>query len=506
MKAQFKTIGRRELMQGGLAAWGGTVLPAYASTFNGALQIVGPWEISGLHPAATGYIFTRMQVLETLTGAHDDGTPAPALAERWSVSRDGLAWRFALRRAARFHDGRAVTAADVAACLERARKPPALLSAAPVVSVAAEGEHTVVIRLANPHAALLALLAHSSTAVLAPASYDSSGQVRAIVGTGPYRVTALGLPQHVHAEAFDGYDGPRPAIRATRYLSASRAETRALMAESGQAHLAYGIDAASLRRLRLRPRLEMQDTMLPRTVILKVNAGHALLADVRVRQALSLAIDRAGIAKALLRDPELAAAQLLPPALPTWHDPALPTLGHDPAEAARLLALAGARGQRLVLRTFPDRPELPIIATALQEQWRQAGLAVEVRIGNSGDVPLGHRDGSLQLALAARNYANVPDAAATLLDDFGGRGGDWGAMGWSDAAVTSALQDLARGQVTAARAQQLRRTVTRALHEQLPVIPITWYRQQVACSSRLRGVSLDPLERSYRLTDMEWRA
>jgi peptide/nickel transport system substrate-binding protein len=44
------------------------------------------------------------------------------------------------------------------------------------------------------------------------------------------------------------------------------------------------------------------------------------------------------------------------------------------------------------------------------------------------------------------------------------------------------------------------------LQEQLPVIPVTWYRQQVACSKRLAGVSLDPLERSYRLTDMEWHA
>jgi peptide/nickel transport system substrate-binding protein len=157
------------------------------------------------------------------------------------------------------------------------------------------------------------------------------------------------------------------------------------------------------------------------------------------------------------------------------------------------------------LLTFPDRPELPIVATALQEQWRQVGLAVEVRIGNSGDVPLGHRDGSLQLALVARNYANVPDPTGTLLQDFGPSGGDWGATGWSDPAVTAALQSLARGQLPPARAQQLRRTVTRALQEQLPVIPVTWYRQQVACSKRLAGVSLDPLERSYRLTDMEWR-
>ncbi|HET6828975.1 MAG TPA: ABC transporter substrate-binding protein [Ramlibacter sp.] len=500
-------IHRRALLRAGVAcAVGAPALRAQANLPRGVLQIASPWEIGGLQPASSGHIFTCLQVLETVMGAQPDGTPAPALAERWQVSPDGLAWRFELRRRARFHDGTPVTASAVAASLERARTPPALLSSAPVQAIAAEGDHTLLVRLSAPYAALPALLAHSSTGVLAPASFGPSGQVRSILGTGPYRVTALGLPQHVHTAVFDAYDGPRPAIRAVRFLSVSRSETRALMAESGQAHLAYALDPASLRRLRLRPQLQVETVMVPRTVILKVNAGHVLLADPRVRQALSLAIDRVGIARALLRDTELAATQLLPPALPAWHDATLPALRHDPAEAARLLAQAGMQGQRVMLRTFPDRPELPIIATALQEQWRQAGLPVAVHIGNSGDVPLGHRDGSLQLALAARNYANVPDATGTLLQDFGPQGGDWGAMGWSDPAVSAALQTLARGQLTPARAQQLRRTVTRALQEQLPVIPITWYRQQVACSARLAGVSLDPLERSYRLTDMEWRA
>jgi peptide/nickel transport system substrate-binding protein len=119
---------------------------------------------------------------------------------------------------------------------------------------------------------------------------------------------------------------------------------------------------------------------------------------------------------------------------------------------------------------------------------------------------LGHRDGTLELALAARNYANVADATATLLQDFGAQGGDWGAMGWNDPQVTAALQALARTQLPPAEAQKLRRKVTRALQAQLPVIPVTWYRQHVACSQRLAGVSLDPLEHSFRLTAMEWRA
>ncbi len=511
-----RTALRASLAAAGVAAAGGPA--AFAQTARAPLQIVGPWEIAGLAPATSGYVFTRMQIAETLTDARDDGTPLPGLAERWSVSADGLAWRFVLRPGARFHDGTPVAADAVVRCLRAARTPPALLGVAPIAAIEADGATALTIRLTAPYNGLPALLAHSSTLVLAPSSYGPDGAVRGIVGSGPYRVAVLAPPQRVEAVVFDGYDGPRPAVERVAYLSAGRAETRALMAESGQADLAYGLDPVSLTRLRKRGAVRIAAVTLPRTVIVKVNAGLPALADVRVRRALSLAIDRAGIAKALLRDPELAATQLFPPTLGSWHDAALAPLGHDPEAAARLLAEAGwrraadglrdrdGRPLRLALRTFVDRPELPVIATALQAQWREAGIAVQVDIGNSGDVPRGHRDGSLQLALAARNYASVPDPTGTLAQDFGAAGGDWGAMGWKDDGLVRALAELQRGTPTPARTAELRAQVAAALQEGLPVIPVTWYRQQVAVSDRLSGVSLDPLERSYRLSGMGWRA
>ncbi len=522
----FDTSRRRalRLSMAALAVGAARASQAQPPALRAPLQIVGPWEISGLAPANSGYMFTRLQVAETLMGARDDGTPDAALAQQWHVSPDGLTWHFALRPTARFHDGTAVTADAVVRCLQAARVAPALLSAAPVRAIEAHGASTVVVHLSAPCAGLPSLLAHSSTLVLAPASYGPDGRVRAIVGSGPYRVVSITPPQQIETAVFEGFDGARPAVASVRYLAAGRAETRALMAEGGQADLAYGLDPASLQRLRTqaaRNQLRVQTVTLPRTVILKLNAGLPALKDVRVRRALSLCIDRTGIAKALLRDPELAATQLFPPTLAGWHDPALPPLAHDTAAAARLLMEAGwqragdglrdAQGQplRLVLRTFVDRPELPVIATALQAQWRQAGIAVQVSVGNSGDIPLGHRDGSLQLGLAARNYANVPDPTGTLLQDFGAQGtggGDWGAMGWKSDALTAALAELSRGNLPPARVTALRRRITATLHDELPVIPITWYRQQVAVGPRLSGVSLDMLERSYRLSQMGWRA
>ena len=502
----------------GAAAGSQPLAPSRAASL-ATLQIVGPWELGSLDPARSGYLFTRTQVTETLVSTDDDAQLQPGLASGWTTSKDGLIWRFDLRSTARFHDGSPFSAEAVVKNLERARTPPAMLSAAPVKRIAADGPRALVIELARPFVALPALLAHSSTQILAPASFAADGNVQSIVGTGPYRITRVQPPQQFEAEAFAGYDGAQPDIKAVRYLSAGRAETRALMAESAQADLVYGIDPASLQRLRRSNKLSILSVTLPRTIIVKVNASHPALRDLRVRQALSLSIDRQGIARAILRDPAMAATQLFPPTLRAWHDAALVPLEHDAAQAERLLAAAGWRRQdgkrdapllgpdakplQLQLRTFPDRPELPIVATALQEQWRQAGIAVRVSVGNSGEIPLGHRDGTLELALAARNYADVPDPQATLWRDFGPTGGDWGAMNWRSDKLERALVSLSQGS-DAAHAAALRKDVATVIQAELPVLPVAWYRQQVAVSPRVQGVTLDPLESSFRITSMRW--
>lgn len=512
-----------------LAVAGAGLLAAPASAgLQAPLQIVGPWEIGGLAPAQSGHLYLRLQVAETLLNAGADGQPQPGLATHWAVSADGLQWQLQLRTGARFHDGTPVDAARVLPSLAAARIAPSLLSQAPIAAIDASGPHTLRITLHEPFAGLPALLAHASAVVLAPASRDAQGRVTQVIGSGPYRVLDLKPPQRLVVGWAGAPGQPRPDVTEAHYLAAGRAETRALMAAAGQADLAFVLDPASVARLRreagLPGRVRLASTTLPRVLLLKLNAGEPWLADVRVRRAFSLAIDRPGIAQALLREPDLAANQLLPPTSGDWHLPGLPPLAQDLAQARQLLLQAGwrpvsdggepgwqdAAGRRveLTLRTFPDRPELPLVATALQAQWRALGVPVRVAIGNSGDIPLGHRTGSLQLGLFARNYATVPDPTATLAQDFGRhgtrQGGDWGAMGWHHPGTAAALQALLRGTADAAQAAALRRQVMTQLRDDLPVIPIAWYRLQVAVSPRLRHVLLDPLERSYHLDQIRW--
>ncbi|WP_229223672.1 ABC transporter substrate-binding protein [Duganella sp. sic0402] len=484
----------------------GEVTPAAAGT----VTVVGPWELTGLEPSRSGYMFTRMEVTQTLLDVDDQGRLLPALAGNWEVSDDQREWRFFIRQGRSFHDGTPLTATTALVSLKRALATPGVLQLAGITDMYAE-RGSIVVRLARPLAPLPYLFTHYSTQVLAPSSFGQDGRVTRIVGSGPYRIKTIRLPQQFDTELFDGWNGAHPRVAAARYISVSRAETRALMAQSRQADLAFTLDPPSIRRLQHQPGVSLKAQDLPRTTFLKLNAGHHFLRDARVRQAISLGVERDGIAKALLRDADLAATQLFPPALAQWHQPALPPLRHDPAAARRLLAQAGFRpgtdgilwrdGRRFALKlhTFVDRPELPLIASAIQEEMRQIGIAVTVIVGNSSDIPAGHRSGSLEMGLVARNFGTTPDPTATMIGDYTAGGGDWGAMNWRDAALDQALNQLAVG----ASGEQ-RASVAARLQSQLPVIPVVWYRQTVAVSNRLEGLSIDPFERSYRISTLKW--
>lgn len=488
--------------------------PSLASAQERVFDVVGPFEIGGLDPSLSGFVFQRMQIAETLLDADAQGNPVPGLAERWSVSADGKTWRLAIRQGVKFHDGSDLTAAGVARVLEAARGKPGVLRQAGMASITAEGSE-VVIQLAKPFKPLLALLAHSSTTILAPSAFDAEGKVQQIIGTGPYRVTLLEPPQRLAAERFDGYWGAKPEIVKTTYLAAGRGETRTLMAESGDAELVFQLDPPSIARLARSSNLKVLIEPVPRVVLLTPNSGTGATAPVEVRKALSLAIQREGVAAAVLRAPGTGATQLFAKNVPAWHDPELAPLAYDPAAARRLLAGQGwlpkadgilekdGKPLKLKLLTYSDRPELPLIATALQAQLREVGMDVEVAVQNSSAIPAAHNDGSLELALYGRNFALAPDPLVTLLSDFGNGGGEWGPLGWKNPAFDQALNTLLTTDDPAEQQRQ-RYAAMAQVQKELPVIPVAWYRQTIAVSSAVAGAAIDPFERTFGLSKMRW--
>ena len=287
------------------------------------------------------------------------------------------------------------------------------------------------------------------------------------------------------------------------------------MAQSGDADLVFTLDPVSQARLRMTPGLDLLAEPVPRTVVLKLDATHPGLDTPALRHAISLGIDRDGIAQGILRRRDAAAHQLLPASMARWHVSDRPAEARNLDKARKLLASEGwtpgpdgiltRDGSRLALTltTFADRPELPVIATALQAQLRELGVEVQVNVGNASEIPAGHQDGSLNMALLGRNYGLVPNPLPTLMQDFGPTGGDWGAMNWSSPALQAIFTELTQS-TDPARHDALAQQAATLLADERPVIPVVSYVQTLAANARLEGVSLDPFERSYRLSDMRW--
>lgn len=476
------------------------------------LRIAGPFEIHSLEPVENGYVFTRLQVAETLVTTDLDGELAPGLATAWSASDDNTEWEFDLVTDATYHDGTDLTADTVAAALERAADETASpLADVPIDHIHAE-ESAVVVELSEPYLTLPAMLTHYSTAILAPSSYDDHGHVAEVVGTGPYRVVEINLPSEVRTTVFDGWRGDAPQIENVTFQAVGRAETRAVMAASAQADVVFHLEPPGRERIEHTDGVGMASSLQPRTILLKVNGDHPALGDVRVRRALSLALDRESMAEAVLREPELAATQLLPPSLTAWQHDVEP-LTYDRTAAGDLLTeagwVAGSDGVRrkdseplqLRLLTYPDRPELPALATAIQAALADVGVAVEVEATNSSEIPAGQADGSLELALIAKHFALVADPLVDISDVFATEGSDWGVMNWSDPAMDEAITALRRD---TDHAEQHRGTIVRTAQEQLPLIPVAWYRMSAAVNERVDGFAMDPLETTWRITDLRW--
>ncbi len=479
------------------------------------LIIVTPWEITSTDPSKSGYIFQRLQLAETLLETDGQGRLQPALAESWQANDKADEWTFKLRPAVKFHDGSPLKAENVVQSLQAALAKPTPLKNTLIKTIDAQGDDVVRITLEKPLAAFPAYLAHYSTIILATSAFDAQNNVHKIVATGPYQAVKIEPPQKIEQIAFADYWGEKAKIRQVSYLANSRSETRTLLAQSEPNYLVFNLDPASVNRLQQDPNLQLQSKSIARTIQFKVNAANPLFADVEVRRALSDAIDRQGIAQSVLRIDNGAAEQLFPQAFSDWRLNVNAVQPDYAAIKARLIALGYQTDEqgmlvkdgkpfKFTLRTFSDRPELPIIATALQNQWRQIGIDVAVSVGNFSDIPAGHQDGSLEMGLYARNYALVPDPIGALLQDFAPQGGDWGVMNWQNETLNQALSQLEKS-IDPQQQQRLKQQIAEIIYQQRPITPVVYYQQNAVAHKSLQGLDIDPFERSFGLNKLFWQ-
>ena len=482
------------------------------------LQVVSPREITSLEARDTGFHFRRLRVAETLVTLDQEGNLAGELAESWSVDPDGLTWRFMLRPNVKFHDGTDASPNVVLAELERVFQTSEVFSTAPIESFAVNGR-MLVIKLKTPFSLLPASLTDATAIILAPGSYGTDGHVTQIIGTGPYRIVTMEGRTSISMEAFPDYWGPQPAIPHIAFTGATGADTLANMAESGQADLIFMMPIAMRDRVDASGRAEVITAQTARMMGLTINAADIRFSDLRVRQAVSLAIDRQGIATAIFRNPDAVANQLFSPAFPHWFDPDRAAPVQDVEKAKALLADAGwtpdtdgvltKDGTRFSFTiVVGPAPELASFSEALQAQLKEVGIEVLLETGPYSAILDQVKNGTYFASASRRTYGMLPDPVGTLLVDYSLANVDtaiWGGIGYRnpdlDAAFDAYLSATDDAAIAAART-----TIDTIVNDDLPVIPVVWYDYGVAVSNGIDkdSVTVDPLEFSFWLDTVRW--
>lgn len=507
---------RRAVLASGLAAALAT-RPAFAQSAGPReLRIVQPWEFRTLRLSEAGYTFSRAGVTETLVASEIDGRPVAGLAESWSTSDDGLVWRFRLR-AATFHDGTPVTGAAVKASFERLLPQSLYLKRAGIVAIEADGAD-LLLRLDKPFGPLLSYLVDNSAAVLAPSSFDSAGEIVSVIGTGPFRIGEIALPRAMTLLRHDGYWGRKAEAATVRYDAVANGDTRSNIAAATDADLVFNITSPAVGRVAAAG-MAVDRVIIPRVHNLMLNCAKPQFSDAPTRRALNMAIDRHGIAASIMRNPALAATQYMPPTLANWNSPALAAYRQDIAKANAMLDAAGwvraadgfrrRNGVRFagMLRTFANRPELLVIATAIQAQFKAVGFELAISVGEWQAIYEGQKDGTLDIGLSSRNLVIVPDPIGTIALDFTSdvpAPGGSGVTNWVHQGIRDKVAAYL-GEPDEGRRAGLRQDIAGIIHDELPIIPIVWYDQIVAVNPRIGGFVNDPLEQRYFLERIGFR-
>ena len=437
----------------------------------------------------------------------------PGLATAWDEAKDHRSITFTMRPGIKFHDGTPCDAAAAALSFERQRDESHKFHFTKgrypywgdmfgsVSKVTAPDAKTVRFDFSEPMPPFfLQLVAMFSSSIVSPKALEQGeGYVlRHPVGTGPFRLVSWTTGQEITLEANPDWYGGKPKIGRLVLKVITEPHEAYMALESGQVQ---GIDTVAARDV-IRARGNSAVRLHPSPARLSVcylslNNGVAPFTDVRVRTAVALAIDKAGIVKTAYEGIAAPTATLVPPDM----DPALdlPDRPRDLVKAKALLAEAGAAGAKVRLH-FPTnpRPYMPdpnTLATQIREDLREIGLEVELKKEEWSPHLTLMQNGDHQMGLLGwtPDIADPDNYLYVLLDKEG-------AVKGSANNVSFYLSDAFHEKVAAARRsndpaerRRLYQAAQKIAFDDVPLVPLVVMPRTAALTAKASGFQLDPI-------------
>ena len=322
---------------------------------------------------------------DTLVQYRDDTTElAPALAEAWDSSADGLTWRFHLREGVQFHDGTLCDAEAVVFSLTRPQVLARNFHKEFIDQITALDALTVEVVLKKPYAPFISTLAITSFSIVSPIAVAKYGDAftNTPVGTGPFKFVRWDRNDKIVLSANTAHWAGKPSMDTLVFRSIPDNSVRLMELQQGNIHIMEFPNPDELGLIQSDPQLSLITQTGLNIGYLAMNTAKPPFDNPQVRLAINHAIDKATIVEHLYQGTGTPAKNPIPPAL--WsYDDTIEDHAYDPELAKQLLADAGyPDGFETTLWALPvPRPYIPdglALGQVLQSELRNVGITAKI--------------------------------------------------------------------------------------------------------------------------------
>lgn len=350
----------------------------------GTLRVALPSNVNTLDPAKTKigeeYIINFL-VYSGLTELDPTGKPKPDLAESWTASEDQKTWTFKLRKGVKFHDGREFDSEDAKATfariMDRATGSTARVNFDIVSSIETPDKYTIVFNLKIPYSGFADILGDRQTRIVPKDKLDTI--TNAPVGTGPFQLVEFKPGDRIELKKNPNYYvSGTPKLDGIVFRIMPETAARIAAVDTGQVDLVWDLPPEVIDQFKGNTKVVVDSVPTSTWDGLIMNASQKPFDDVRVRRAVSLAIDKKAMVELSLFGYGTPTHTMIPPSSPFFNDKI--AIKTDIPQAKKLLAEAGfPDGFSTILYVPSGRPTRERVGVGAAEMLKAIGIKVDLQ-------------------------------------------------------------------------------------------------------------------------------
>lgn len=432
-------------------------------------------------------------VYNTLMEVDDDGNLVGDLAESYEISEDGMSYTFKLYENACFSNGDPVTAEDVKFTYERAMESAKTKSDVEAVdTIEVIDEKTVKMNLKKPYAPFITKTTDSGLCILSKkvveAAGDTYGDVDTCIGSGPFVAKEWVPNDHYTLVRNENYWKEAPITTSIEVRVIPEGSARTIALEAGEVDIVWNVDAIDCVNVEANPEVLLLSQPSASIEYMGMNTSKEKFSDVRVRQAINMAIDQQVFIDTIIEGRGTPANSYINAMIPGWTDE-VQGYEYNIEKAKELMVEAG----------YPDGFDCSIYvngdtrtrsATIVQAQLAEIGINVEISTYEWGALLEILTAGDHELFFLGWSNSSFDADGSTFALFHSSNFGATGNRAWLDDDQVDSLIEAAQVETDHEKRMDLYKQIQFRLQELAPWVPIYYKDDNVGVRADLKGFRL----------------